>query len=172
MGLMFSEAAKRLRLGAGLYGQTTDSLALNLVDAAAAGRLFLDLYVSNSTFVATESDLAKITSVANLQAVTGLAEHQGAGYASKSINTATPTVDSSTDKVVWAPDPTDFTWSALAAATAGYSLQALLVRYDNGAGTDLPVYWHNGNGVTAVPMVGGDVNVSLPFIDAVFSIGT
>lgn len=171
---MFNLPSQRLYLPAGLYGQSLNALALNLPNAAAASRLKLDIYVKSSAFVATESTLAKIDSIAALQAVTGLDLHQGAGYAFRLITAVSvETVDPDTsDKVVFTPTPTSYSWLALGAATGGFDLAALVVRYDNGAGIDIPVYWYNGGGIVGTPMLGGDVNLSLPTIDAVRSLAT
>ena len=158
----FTEAYKRLFLPAGLFGQSLDALALNLPNAASATRLKADLYVANSSFVATNDTLMDITSIASLQAVTGLAKHQGASYVSKNITAVALAVDNTLNKVTFTPTPTSFSWLALEAATAGYTLRALVGRYDNGAGIDLPVFWYDGGNVIGLPMLGGDVNVSLP----------
>ena len=163
----FTEAYRRQFLPAGLYGQPLDALALNLANAATAGRLKLDLIVANSSFVATNDTLMDKLSMTGggatgLLATTGLARHQGASYVSKPISTVVPGKDDTLNKITFPITDTLYQWLALEAASAGYSLRAAVGFYDNLPTFDLPVFWYDGGNVNGLPMLGGDVNVSLP----------
>lgn len=183
MSFLFNEASRRMNLSAGLsiYGGVGGPAAnfLNLPAAAQIGRLFVDLWVSSASFTKTEDELADLILVSDLTALSGLAVHQGAGYASLPINDVTPSTDAASNKIGLVPDPVPYQWLSLATAASGYALEAIGVRYSASAfatpnGNDLMVYWYNGAGIEGTTMVVGspqDVNVSLPFLDGIRSIG-
>lgn len=183
MSFAFNYSERRQKLAAGLHGGVTATSPgpLNLVNAAAVGKLFLDLYVANSSFVATPDALMDLTTITALEAITGLDVYGpvgvgagGSGYVHQAITAITVTQDDVNNRVKLVPTPTVFTFPSLGPISSAFTLRYLVVKavsIDNGADI-FPVFAYDGGDVNGkIVSGGGTITVSLPELDALNSLG-
>lgn len=165
--LMFAEFTHRCRL------PSLHANYINIHDASLLGRFFYDLYVYNqATFVNTPANhitISYCTTIAALQATTGLFLHNGANYVTKGTTgiIENKIVTGGLSKENWVPSTQVTTWTALGpdlhAASPGLPLRFVLVRYANGADI-IPAFLTDSGNIIGRFSDGNDFKIDVPVL--------